>query len=82
MEDDGIGIPQKDQPRIFERFFRVDRARSRQMGGTGLGLAIVRHIVTLHCGRVTVESELGRGSRFAIHLPKNVSNANDDSVPA
>ena len=75
VEDDGIGIPQKDQPRIFERFFRVDRARSRQMGGTGLGLAIVKHIVTLHAGRVTVESELGRGSRFAIHLPKSLPDA-------
>ena len=79
VEDDGIGIPQKDQPRIFERFFRVDRARSRQMGGTGLGLAIVKHIVTLHGGRVTVESELGRGSRFTIHLPKDVSISNKNN---
>jgi len=78
VEDDGIGIPQKDQPRIFERFYRVDRARSRHMGGTGLGLAIVKHIVTLHGGHVSVESELGHGSRFTIHLPNGVSEAKND----
>ncbi|HLI56962.1 MAG TPA: ATP-binding protein, partial [Actinomycetota bacterium] len=69
VEDTGPGIPGKDLGRIFERFYRVDRARSRETGGTGLGLAIVRHVVEQHAGRVRVESELGRGSRFIVTLP-------------
>lgn len=69
VRDNGPGIPQKYQPRIFERFFRVDKARSRKVGGTGLGLAIVKHISQVHGGRVTVESYSGRGSTFTIHLP-------------
>jgi len=69
VQDHGPGIPQKYQPRIFERFFRVDKARSRKIGGTGLGLAIVKHISQVHGGRVSVESSSGRGSTFTIHLP-------------
>ena len=69
VADTGPGIPGKDLSRIFERFYRVDRARSRETGGTGLGLAIVRHVVEQHNGRVRVESELGRGSRFIVNLP-------------
>ncbi len=69
VRDHGPGIPQKHQPRIFERFFRVDKARSRKVGGTGLGLAIVKHISQVHGGRVTLESSSGRGSTFTIHLP-------------
>jgi two-component system phosphate regulon sensor histidine kinase PhoR len=69
VEDHGIGIEKKHLPRIFERFYRVDPARSRVLGGTGLGLAIVKHIAQAHGGRVTVESALGEGSRFTIHLP-------------
>ncbi len=69
VRDHGPGIPQKYQPRIFERFFRVDKARSRKVGGTGLGLAIVKHISQVHGGRVTLESSSGRGSTFTIHLP-------------
>jgi len=69
--DTGIGIPAEDLPRVFERFFRVDRARSRRMGGTGLGLAIVKHVVEAHGGTVGVESQLGKGSTFFFTLPKN-----------
>jgi signal transduction histidine kinase len=69
VEDDGIGIPKRDLPRIFERFYRVDRARSRERGGTGLGLAIVKHVAERHSGRVEVVSELGQGSRFSIAVP-------------
>ena len=72
VEDQGIGIAQKHLPRLFERFYRVDKARSRSMGGTGLGLAIVKHIAQAHGGHVLVESKLGNGSRFSIHLPQKV----------
>jgi len=67
--DSGPGIPQEHQSRIFERFYRVDKARSRKLGGTGLGLAIVKHIVQLHGGHVSVTSREGQGSRFTINLP-------------
>jgi two-component system phosphate regulon sensor histidine kinase PhoR len=70
VRDRGIGIPPQDLPRVFERFYRVDRARSRELGGTGLGLAIVKHIVLAHGGSVRAESELGSGSTFTILLPR------------
>jgi two-component system phosphate regulon sensor histidine kinase PhoR len=69
VKDKGIGIPRELQERIFERFFRVDKARSRQVGGTGLGLAIVRHIALLHRGRVEVESHAREGSCFTLRVP-------------
>ncbi|HTH05602.1 MAG TPA: ATP-binding protein [Ilumatobacteraceae bacterium] len=69
VADRGVGIPAKDLDRIFERFYRVDRARSRDTGGTGLGLAIVRHVATNHGGEVTVTSREGEGSVFTLRLP-------------
>jgi len=69
VSDTGIGIPSRDLDRIFERFYRVDRARSRETGGTGLGLAIVKHVVENHGGEIEVESELGRGTLFRISFP-------------
>ncbi len=70
IEDFGIGIPERDIPRIFERFYRVDKARSRELGGTGLGLSIVKHIIELHGGSVGVESTEALGSKFWFFLPK------------
>jgi signal transduction histidine kinase len=69
VQDSGMGIPTRDLPRVFERFYRVDRARSRETGGTGLGLAIVRHVAENHGGSVSVTSEIGSGSTFTVLLP-------------
>ncbi len=70
VADNGDGIPAQHLERLFERFYRVDRARSRDMGGTGLGLAIVKHLALLHGSEVTVTSEIGKGTTFTLHLPK------------
>ncbi|MBN1909957.1 MAG: HAMP domain-containing protein [Pirellulales bacterium] len=72
VRDHGCGIAREHLPRLFERFYRVDKARSRKLGGTGLGLAIVKHIMQLHGGRATVQSEPGEGSIFSLHLPHPV----------
>lgn len=71
ISDTGLGIPEKDQERIFERFYTVDKSRSRQYSGTGLGLSIVKHIVNLHKGKIELVSKLNNGSKFIITLPKN-----------
>ncbi|HET9667919.1 MAG TPA: ATP-binding protein, partial [Desertimonas sp.] len=68
VADHGIGIPARDHARIFERFYRVDKARSRDTGGTGLGLAIVRHVATNHGGEVLVSSREGEGSTFVLRV--------------
>jgi len=70
VRDHGYGIPEKDVDRIFERFYRVDKSRSKEKGGTGLGLAIVKHIVNNNCGKIVVSSEVGEGTEFMIQLPK------------
>src|SRR5256885_14264620 len=69
VSDTGRGIPQQDHPRTFERFYRVDVARSREVGGTGLGLSIAKHLVEGHGGRIWVESEIGHGSQFHFSIP-------------
>mgnify|MGYP001942850835 CR=1 FL=1 len=79
VADQGIGIPQQDLERIFERFYRVDAARSRATGGTGLGLAIVKHIMTHHRGEVTVWSKEGSGSTFTLRLPRPESREFDST---
>jgi two-component system phosphate regulon sensor histidine kinase PhoR len=71
VKDNGIGIPREDIPRIFERFYRVDKGRSQEMGGTGLGLSIVKHLIQAHGGRVWVESQPGKGSVFYFTLPND-----------
>ncbi|MDE2181353.1 MAG: PAS domain-containing sensor histidine kinase, partial [candidate division NC10 bacterium] len=69
VQDTGVGIPSQDLPRITERFYRVDRARSRELGGTGLGLAIVKHLVKAHDGELSIESELNKGTTVRFTLP-------------
>ncbi len=81
MSDQGIGIAEAELDRIFERFYRIDPARSRATGGTGLGLAIVRNIVTNHLGRVIVRSVEGNGSTFTIRLPRVHSDGPSSAVP-
>ncbi len=77
VRDNGVGIPEKDIPRLTERFYRVDRARSRELGGTGLGLAIVKHIVSAHGGSLAIESVLGRGTTIRVSLPRAASGWGD-----
>lgn len=82
VSDTGIGVPQADQPRIFERFYRVDAARSREAGGTGLGLSIAKHLIEAHGGRLWVESEIGVGSKFHFSVPVFDPERSTARVPA
>jgi two-component system phosphate regulon sensor histidine kinase PhoR len=75
VKDTGVGIPPADLPRITERFYRVDRARSRELGGTGLGLAIVKHLVLAHGGKLAIESEPERGTTVRVTLPTSETGA-------
>jgi two-component system phosphate regulon sensor histidine kinase PhoR len=74
IRDTGIGIPKEHLERIFERFYTVDKSRSRKLGGTGLGLSIVKHIVLLHKGSIKIESQPGKGTKFIISIPANVTD--------
>ena len=79
VEDTGVGIPAGAIEKVFNRFYRVDRARSRELGGTGLGLAIVKHLMRLHGGAVRVESEAGRGTRFILEFPGDMGSSGGES---
>jgi two-component system phosphate regulon sensor histidine kinase PhoR len=71
VADDGIGIPEEHQERIFERFYRVDKSHSRQVGGTGLGLSLVKHAVRAHGGSIRVESAPERGTKISVTIPQD-----------
>ena len=81
LSDQGPGIAAKHLPRIFERFYRVDKARARTQGGTGLGLAIVKHIASIHGGQVEVTSQVSQGSRFSLLLPKAADDSGTHAIP-
>jgi signal transduction histidine kinase len=80
VADTGTGIAEKDLPRLTERFYRVDKARSRELGGTGLGLAIVKHIVLAHGGELKIESAINHGTRVRVLLPAEIAESNPDGI--
>jgi two-component system sensor histidine kinase SenX3 len=82
VTDQGEGLTPEEQERVFERFYRVDAARSRHTGGTGLGLSIVKHVASNHGGEVTVWSQPGQGSTFTLRLPEMEGHDGDDDVPS
>lgn len=82
VSDTGIGIAEEHIPRLFERFYRVDKGRSRSMGGTGLGLAIVKHIVVSMGGTIEVHSKLGEGTEFSVTLPRYTSTPAEEEATA
>ena len=79
ISDNGIGIPEEDADRIFDRFYRVDKARSRESGGTGLGLSIVKDMVELHEGKILLDSKEGQGSTFIIIIPKKQQTKEEEA---
>ncbi len=78
VEDSGIGIPKESQELVFDRFYRVDKARSRETGGTGLGLAIVQNIILMHHGIIKLYSEEGQGTTFTVRIPLNYVNESNN----
>ena len=80
VRDDGIGIPAEDLDRIFERFYRVDKSHSKEVGGTGLGLSIVKHAARIHDAEIRVDSELGKGSLFTVEFPASQGNVSISDI--
>ncbi len=78
MKDNGVGIPKEAQGRVFERFYRVDKGRSRKQGGTGLGLSIVKHIVNFYKGTIKLTSEVDKGTEFVVRLPVAEAGREED----
>ena len=81
VTDRGIGIAKEDQERVFERFFRVDKARSRATGGTGLGLAIAKHVAANHNGSISLWSKIGTGSTFTLRIPAYLETDHEEPLP-
>ena len=81
IRDTGVGIPEECQDRVFERFYRIDRSHSTEIGGTGLGLSIVKHAVMIHGGRIKINSEIGKGTEFVVTLPNEPKEMLSEEEP-